>query len=321
MTPILRIHLIQGEFRLVGPPGARAGGCLPRIFLIDAINIYQYQMFALNLVGRFSTAKRRLDGGTLLEEWQLLPGGPTTQLREVDDSFWLSNPGIGAIQFDVSSRSISAYPQDGVDTSMFERALVHEWLPVIYQAWGRQVLHASGALHLASGVVVAFAGVTGTGKSTLGYGLGQRPGWRQIADDSLAFKITGDRVRLLSIPNVVRLRPASAKHYGQQAYSLEMLDWPDINLGLDYVFFVEKNGESEYSPGSPGRVVPISGVQTLPLLLQHAYALTLKLPEHNKRLLRDYLRLARQVAAFRLLFQRSFTALDETLNVVERQVR
>ena len=277
-------------------------------------------MFTIQLEGPFSEAESRMNGGMMLEEWLLLPGGPKTQFNKTSGSFWLSSTTVGAIQFDTSSRAISAYPQDGIDFRIFERTLVHDWLPVVYPTWGMQVLHASAAVHLPRGIVVAFAGVTGAGKSTLGYGLSQRPGWQQIADDSLAFTIRDEKIRILSIPNTVRLRSASAVHYGQQAYSHEPLDWPDMELGLDTVFFVEKKGGSEIKPGSQSRVVPISSVQTFPLLLQHAYALTLKFPEHNKRLLRDYLRLALEVAAFRLVFHKSFSALDETLDAVERQV-
>lgn len=277
-------------------------------------------MFTLKWVGSFSAAKQRLDGGKLFEEWHLLPDGPSTQLREINQDYWISSSGIGAIQFDVSSRSIYAYPHDDVNTSLFERTLVHEWLPVVYQAWGWQVLHASAAVHLPRGIVVAFAGGTGTGKSTLGYGLGKRPGWQQISDDSLSFNIRDGSVHLLSIPNVVRLRSASAGHYGQQVYSHEPLDWPEMELSLSTIFFLEKAGGAEDSPGTASCTVPMSGAQTFPQLLKHAFAFTLQLPEHKRRLLHDYLRLANEVDAFQLIFSKSFTSLDETLDAVESHV-
>ena len=277
-------------------------------------------MFTLNLTGSFNAVERQLGDGILLEEWQILPADPPTQLRKVGDAFWLSASGVGAIQFNTSTRLISAYPQDGIQTRIFERAVVLEWLPLVYQAWGYQVLHASAAVHLSSGIVIAFAGETRSGKSTLGFGLGQRSDWQQISDDSLAFTIQTGEVRLLSIPNAVRLRSASARFYGQQAYSHEPLDLPDMDLGLDYVFFVEGNCETVSKAGSPGTDVSMDGVQTFLQLIKNAYALTLKIPEHNERLLRDYLQLAHQVVAFRLVIHKSFVALNETLDTVERLV-
>ena len=278
-------------------------------------------MFTIQLEGPFSEAESRMNGGMMLEEWLLLPGGPKTQFNKTSGSFWLSSTTVGAIQFDTSSRSISAYPQKDVDYALFEIVLVHEWLPVVYQAWGRQVLHASAAVHLPSGMVIAFAGETMSGKSTLGYGLGQRSDWQQISDDSLAFTIQTGEVRLLSIPNAVRLRSASAHFYGQLANGHEPLDLPDMDLGLDYVFFVEGNCETVSKAGSPGSDVPLDGVQTFVQLIKNAYALTLKIPEHNERLLRDYLRLTHQVVAFRLVVQKSFVTLNETLDTVERLVQ
>jgi hypothetical protein len=277
-------------------------------------------MFTIQLPGRFSEAESRMKGGTVLEEWQLLPDGPITQLREIGEDFWLASTKLGAIQFDTSSRSISTYPRKDIDFRIFERTLVHDWLPVVYQSWGWQVLHASAVVHLPSDIVIAFAGETGAGKSTLGYGLGQRSDWQQISDDSLAFTIQTGEVRLIPIPNAVRLRPASARYYGQQAYSHEPLDLPDIDLSLDYVFFVEGHSETVSMAGSPGCDLPMDGVQTFLQLLKNAYALTLKIPEHNERLLRDYLRLAHQVVAFRLVIHKSFVALNETLDTVESLV-
>jgi len=251
-------------------------------------------MYTLYHAGTFNAEDHRLNGGSLLEEWQILSADPPTQLRKVGDAFWLSASGVGAIRFTTSSRMISAYRQNGIQNETFERALVHEWLPLVYQAWGFQVLHASAVVHPPSGKTIAFAGETGSGKSTLAFGFGKRSNWKQISDDSLAFTMQTGKVKLIPIPNNVRLRPASARYYGQKPYSHEPVNLPEMDLGLDYVLFIERNDGTFLSK----KLVidkPINGLQTFLQLLRNAYALTIKIPEHNERLLHDYIRLAHQV--------------------------
>src|SRR5439155_16052773 len=68
-------------------------------------------------------------------------------------------------------------------------------------------LHASGVL--GPGGVVAFCGESGTGKSTLAYGLGTR-GYLPWADDAVAFEITDADVHTVRLPFRVRLRPDAA---------------------------------------------------------------------------------------------------------------
>ena len=181
-------------------------------------------------------------------------------------------------------------------------------------------------MHSASGQVVAFAGASGTGKSTFGYGLGCRRDWQQIADDSLAFTVLDNSVRLLPIPNEVSLRPATAHHYRDNPASGDFLGWTDLPLQLERIFLLEPHDDLDV----PVRLLPVSQACAFVSLLEQAYTLTLDgdqqkaapvdRPRDNRQQMEEYLNLAGQVSVFRLRYPRKFAALDEAFGLIENHL-
>jgi hypothetical protein len=262
--------------------------------------------------------ERALNSFTLLDEWEMLPRVPHTQLRAGDGHYWILSGNFGAIRFGLESHEVFAYPIQGCDPDSFEGMLAREWLPLVYQAWGYQVLHASAAVHRTSDLVAALSGEARAGKSTLGYALGQRPGWQQIADESLVLQVEPGVVRLVYSPNRTRLRVATAQHFERSPGDQEPIAWPDGEFSLDSVFFLEPRLDGSID-GADAQIYPLDGGEAYPRLLNQAFALTLKLREHNRRLMKDYLQVARDVACYRLVYNRSFAALEAVLDAVEKR--
>ena len=124
----------------------------------------------------------------------------------------------------------------------------------------------------------------------------------------------GDELRLEPISNTPSLRPASAAHFGVSREAQERLPWPELDLGLAHIYFLEETGNVAVA------FTPLDGADAYPLLLNQAFALTLKLPELNRRLMQDYLSVARIVPCSRLAFPRRFEALEGVLQAVEQRM-
>ncbi len=256
-------------------------------------------------------------GAELLVTW------PATEFEHTDtdcftlgDQTWIWQPEVGAVRFSLKEPRLWAFRWPGADEDRFRQVVTRSWLPAIYPLWGRQVLHASAVACMATGEVVAFTGPTHAGKSTTAYGVGRRPGWRPICDDTLAFSIDGTGasavVQLHPIPNDSRLRPASAEFYGVSDRPQETLDWPERHLQLKALYVIEGDehfeGLAEFSR--------LRGAEALPLLLQQAYALSFTLPKYNQQLMKDYLALATVLPVFRLRYRRSFDAAEELFSAI-----
>lgn len=253
--------------------------------------------------------------GELLARWPPAPfETEPTECFRLGDAYWIWQRGVGGIEFYSDRAAFRAYPSPGTDRSGFEHLVTRSWLPAIYQLWGRQVLHASGAVWAELDRVLALAGPSGAGKSTLAFGLARRSGWAQVSDDTLAFSCSTAGVTLHPLVNDARLRPATAAHYGHSGARTERLDWPERPLRLAAVYFI-RGDEDLAVPVEISRLAP---AQSYPRLLEQAHAFTLQIPSHNQRLMRDYLALTAAVPVFALTYRRSFDSLDTTLAALER---
>jgi hypothetical protein len=228
--------------------------------------------------------------------------------------------GVGSFHFDALVATVTAHARASVPRAAIQEAYDRSVLPIVLQARGTEVLHAS-AVQL--GGVVAFCGVSGIGKSTLAFALSRRghPLW---ADDALAVGLRGASAVAFPLPFEMRLRPHAAEFFG--------LERPTADTGAGSV------------PGSPDRsAAPLAAVCVLsrreadlgddhgvrierlrapaiPALLAQAYCFSLEDPDLKRRLVERYMTLAARVPVFALQFRPRFELLPRILDQVERLV-
>lgn len=141
-----------------------------------------------------------------------------------------------------------------------------------------------------------------------------------LADDTVAFSPSSRRadrdIYLHPLQNEVRLRPASADYFAAPAERIAPIEWPDGKLRLRAVYVLD--GEADGS--SPVEFARLRTAESLPLLLEQAYALSVEIPTYNQKLMSDYARLAASVPTFRLRFHRSFSDADGLFAALEAHI-
>jgi hypothetical protein len=265
---------------------------------------------------------RLLTQAELLASWPPAPFEETANdCFRIGEEYWVWQPGIGGIRFFEDRPKLVAFPSAHVDSAWFEYLVTRSWLPAVYQIWGRQVLHASAVARSADGSAIAFAGPSCAGKSTMAYGLGRRPGWRLVSDDTLAFSSGAAagavEISVHRLRNDVRLRPASAEYFGRAAQPAASFDWLARPPRLTAVYFLDADPDLP----CPARITALRAGESYALLLEQAHAVTLKLAKHNRQLMRDYLELAATIPVFRLTYRRSFEAFEEVVDALEDHLR
>jgi hypothetical protein len=248
---------------------------------------------------------------------------PTDCFRE-GDQIWIWQPDVGAARFSLTAPHLAAWLWPDADSAWFRQVATRSWLPAIYPLWGRQVLHASAVMWTATGRTVAFTGSTHAGKSTTAYGVARRAGWRLLADDTVAFSIVERAhpaeppgVALHPIAQETRLRPATADYYGVDRDSTSSVTWPGGSPVLRAIYVLE----GDEAQVSPVEFAPLSPGETLPLLLQQAYALSFGIPKYNQALMRAYVSLAASVRTCRLRYRRSFDTAEQLFAAVDCDAR
>src|SRR5581483_8920617 len=235
----------------------------------------------------------------------------------LDGCYWIWQPDAGGIRFRADEPRFTGFPSTAVDPRWFRWLVTRSWLPSVYPFWGRQVLHATAAAHEPSGTVVAFTGPSGAGKSTMAFALGRQPGWSLICDDTLAFSPLEDAgaltIALHPLPTEARLRPASAAHFGVAPNRAVPLKWPRRPVRLSTIYSLQADPDLD----RPVSISKVGAGESYARLLEQAHALTLDLPDHTQRLMRDYLALATTVPVFRLAYRKSFEAIAQIVTALE----
>src|SRR3990172_7388651 len=259
--------------------------------------------------------------GTPVRVWRDPQGRPAVYGYREGETWAIDVPGVAAFRFarqgDVA---VAAHP--GAARSRIRDVYRRGVLPLVLQYRGREILHASAVI--GSGGVVGLCGVSGTGKSTIAYGLGLR-GHQVWADDALVFRVTAAMVETLPLGFGLRLRPAAARHFGLLRRSAGEIvgagggeDGRNAARPLVAVCVLQRG---RGPAPSAAEAVPLGAVQALIALLPHAYCLDLDDLERKSRMMHQYLDLAGRVPVFSIKFSDGLESLGGVLDAVERVAR
>lgn len=226
---------------------------------------------------------------------------------------WLHFPGLATYRFSPGSTRVTAIAtapaREEAIWDSFRRAV----LPLALQARGLEVLHAS-AIVSARGVVGLCAG-SGTGKSTIAYGLSRR-GYQVWADDAVAFEAAGPRVHAIRLPFKLRLRPDAAA-----AFLVEDQRTGHAGAAADSVPLVALGVLRRDADAAAGVVIDsLAPAAAFQALLTHAYCFSLADMSRKRLMIERYLSLAAHLPVFEIRFRPGLDALPAVLDRIEEAV-
>jgi hypothetical protein len=217
---------------------------------------------------------------------------------------WITIRGLAAFRFDRTGAVDAS--ASGASEQTIRDAWVRSVLPLVVQARGTQVLHAS-AMAGRSGVV-ALCGTSTAGKSTVAAALRDQ-GHRVVADDALAFVSGEGEAQALTLPFWLRLRPASAAHL-ELPPLVEKGDGGE-QLPFAAIVLLEPRAVDGSRPSSE----PVAPAEAVGALMPHAYCFALD--QGKEELVRAYAALSASVVVKRLSFPRELAQLAGTVEHVE----
>jgi hypothetical protein len=248
--------------------------------------------------------------GRQTKEWRDECGNVFAWAFSADDHYRIDWPGLGAFAFRTGSRDVLVWPEPDAPheeiSDTFDRLLQ----PVILQALGKQALHAAAVVGPFG--TIAFCGSARSGKSTLGFAMGQA-GYRQLADDALVLQLEGDRVSVCPLPFASRLREASRLHFGYAdqipATSVEVRP---ADLALSAIFLLQQDDQL----GCP-RLTVLPQAQAFSALLAHAHCFDAQDRSHTRRLVDSYLAIVSLVPVFALQYRPDLQRLPQLIEIIQ----
>jgi hypothetical protein len=237
----------------------------------------------------------------------------------VNGRHWIDMPSVARFCFEGAGSDVKAHPYPGARAEVVRDAYRRAVLPMVVQARGMEVLHASAVVTDTG--VVAFCGQSGTGKSTIAVGLGCR-GYRIWADDTVAFESPGAAVLAIPLPFGIQLRPEAAAFFARSGN--------DAPMGR--LHFETERGSSPAAPLVAvcmlERVSSLKGgvaaarlpsVSALRAVLPHAFCFSLRDPRTKRRMMEHYLRLVERIPCFAIRFRPGLERLSVILDAIEQE--
>jgi hypothetical protein len=244
-----------------------------------------------------------------VEVWRDTNGEVVAYGGRTHDGHWLRVPGVGEFRIKPDDEIVDASVEAAVSGDVVEDTFRRVVLPLAVQVRGDEVLHASAALSTAG--VVAFCGVSGTGKSTLAYAMGHH-GFRTFADDALVVHTSG-AVTVAPLPFLLSLRDPAATFLSSSPGFHKPGPLPD-RAPLLMLWVLERATVETPS------IVHLSAAEAFTAVLQHAYCFTLAERERTHTMVDAYLNLVSRVPVLRLRFSPSLASLPSLVSEIETAV-
>jgi hypothetical protein len=236
-----------------------------------------------------------------------------------DGEHWMHLPSVASYRFGASDREVIAIAHPAASPELIADGYRRTVLPMALQALGREVLHSS-AVRLPRGVL-GLCAVSGTGKSTIAYGLSRR-GHALWADDAVAFDAEARPVLAMSLPFELLLPPSSAAFFDNHrepprgapaSKSDGRAELPPAPLAA--VCVLERVAAEDAA--APLQIRRLSPADAFPAVLAHAYCFSSADRERNHRMVERYLDLVSAVPVFRARLAAGLENLPAILNGIE----
>lgn len=235
--------------------------------------------------------------------------GETHAICEMEGGFpRVLLPNIGIIRVMDETGQVRGTVANSAKIPVMEEVYYRFALPMILQAAGAEMLHAS-AIRGATGVV-AFCGPSGTGKSTLAYALSRRQ-YQHWADDALVFLPHQNAFEALRLPFRPRVEIAAGA-------AVEFISGTESSPLLAIAVLQRHPGGIVESDQFHAEVARFSPAAAFRAVLPHIYSFALSDPERNALMMARYFDVAARVPVFDVQFTPCLDALPKLCQIVEQ---
>jgi len=235
------------------------------------------------------------------EVWRDATGNVAAVGGRRGDKCWIEVPAVGRFSFSVDDEEVVGHVKPGVDPALVEDRFLRAILPLVLQARGEELLHASAVLTPRG--IVAVCGESGAGKSSLAYAL-TRLGHPAYADDAVAFQVNDDGPLARLLPFRLMIREGTASSFGIPAGPIEVTTAGLPQSAPLALIIVLESGD--VSAGRPMVEAMRPGL-AFTQVLRHGYCFSLTESSRTRATIETYLRL---VAAVRVLTARTGPDID-----------
>jgi hypothetical protein len=254
----------------------------------------------------------------LLERWDDQCGKEYGFGIRKNSEYWMTFYRAGTFVVQDGDPEVSGFPEPGADLQRFRELFFYVVVPWMIQRQEWECLHASAVL--AGSGVVMFTGPSGRGKSTMARAFCDH-GAVPYADDAAPFLVRGDSVLCARIPQPLKLREPAASHFTAPKLPVHQDDseirWdlkPTLRP-LSVIYWLDRMTEGGAQGGAV--IEALSQMSAFRLLLEEAHCISMSDSSCNRKMVRNYLSLARLSPVFRLSVPARLDAIPKVVKRIQ----
>jgi len=257
-----------------------------------------------------------------LNHWYSLDGSIWLAFAKLEAGYLLSFPAHADFLVSADAHIVCCYPRANCPPETIRHLLLNQVIPVVLSHLGKLVLHAS-ACATPQGVI-AFMGMTGTGKSTLAASFGLR-GFAVVTDDCLLVEEQDEEIMTVPSYPGLRLWPENVTALFEQEPLLQPLahytdkkrlildqDQIDGSLSLSAIYVLTRPADTQ--DVDEVTITPVEASAALLETVKHTFQLDITDRDKLGQAFRQYEWLARSVPFFRLAYPHEHSYLS-TVNM------
>jgi hypothetical protein len=257
-----------------------------------------------------------------LEVWRDPQGAVCAYGGVKDGEYSFCLAGLGTFRFRGETDIVTVAPEPSARDDKILDAYRRTIVPMALQVRGHEVLHASAVMTDTG--VIGLCGTSGTGKSTIAYGLSQR-GHSPWADDALVLAIAENQVYAIPVPFRLRLLPNSASYFESEGAAHDSgLTWrgqeltPRDSQPLAALCILKRLPADDSAPRA--RAIRLTESDAFAQVLAHAYCFSFREKKRTRQMVRNYMDLVGRTDVLEISFQAGLDNLPAILDCIENCV-
>jgi hypothetical protein len=251
--------------------------------------------------------------GPAVQHWPDSMGRVRVAAYRSEDGYCLEWPDVARFFLVPGVRTVAAAPDAACAAVTLRETFERFVVPLYWQISGGEALHASAVCR--GSAALAFCATSGTGKSTIAWGMGLR-GFTVLTDDGLLLDAEGMPVRIRPVSADVRLRPESSRHFGIDAQSrttIRPAESAPLAPTLAGIMILERR-----SAGAAIGIHRIEGAAALAGVIAHAHNLDPHDDALRARSVSRYLQVLSTTPVWEVAYPTGLEGLGSLLDEIER---
>ncbi len=248
-----------------------------------------------------------------VDVWYDVHGNLCAKSKFINNKYLFNLSDFGNFLYEVDNDNLTIYPEKKENRDNINEIYYRIFLPIMIHIKGFETIHAAGIV-TESGVV-AFAGCSGVGKSTISYSLFKKDYGLWADDCVVVHKNADDSISTLKIPFTLRLKDSDNRNKIAYKITRSDINNSEIKNLLKIVELVKDD-----NPETKIDIKKLNSKDSLEVLFRHSYYCSLQNKKLKARMFNNFSHMANTLPVYSVRYPDDKTQISKLVDILDELV-